>query len=80
MGQQQQGANSKSKRRKKKSGMCLQDRPVLEPYAAGIDIGAREIWVAVPPQLSSDPVRVFLTFTEDLEKLAEWLVQRFIKQ
>jgi len=26
--------------------MTLEDRPVLEPNAAGIDIGAREIFVA----------------------------------
>ena len=54
--------------------MCLQDRPILEPRAAGIDIGAREIWVAVPPELCPDPVRTFPTFTEDLERLAEWLL------
>jgi hypothetical protein len=29
--------------------MCLEDRPVLEQNAAGIDIGSREIFVAVPP-------------------------------
>jgi hypothetical protein len=29
--------------------MCLEDRPVLEPNAAGIDVGAREMFVAVPP-------------------------------
>lgn len=60
--------------KRKKSGMCLEDRPILAPRAAGIDIGAREIWVAVAPELDSDPVRVFATFTEDLEQLAEWLL------
>ena len=54
--------------------MCLQDRPILEPRAAGIDIGAREIWVAVAPELCSDAVRTFQTFTEELERLAEWLL------
>jgi hypothetical protein len=54
--------------------MCLEDRPVLEPNAAGIDIGAREIFVAVPPGRDGDPVKVFSTFTEDLEKMARWLV------
>ena len=33
----------------KRKGMCLEDRPILEANAAGIDIGAREIFVAVPP-------------------------------
>ena len=54
--------------------MCLEDRPVLEPNAAGIDIGAREIFVAIPPNRDGHPVRVCATFTEDLQQLAEWLV------
>jgi hypothetical protein len=49
--------------------MCLEDRPVLEPNAAGIDVGAREMFVAVPPGRDENPVRVFATFTEDLERL-----------
>jgi hypothetical protein len=63
------------KRRTRKKGMCLEDRPVLEPNAAGIDVGAREMFVAVPPGRDKNPVRVFLTFTEDLERLADWLLQ-----
>lgn len=55
--------------------MCLEDRPVLEPNAAGIDVGAREMFVAVPPGRDQNPVRVFATFTEDLEHLADWLTQ-----
>jgi len=54
--------------------MCPEDRPVLESNAAGIDIGAREIFVAVPPDRDQNPVRVFSTFTEDLQKMARWLV------
>ncbi|MCL4854841.1 MAG: IS110 family transposase [Bryobacteraceae bacterium] len=52
----------------------MQNRPILEPQAAGIDIGAREIWVAAPPELYPEPVRTFQTFTEDLERLADWLL------
>ena len=55
--------------------MCLEDRPVLEPNAAGIDVGAREMFVAVPPGRDENPVRVFATFTEDLQQLADWLLQ-----
>ena len=54
--------------------MTLDDRPVLEPHAAGIDIGAREIFVAVPSDRDENPVRVFPTFTEDLEEMVRWLV------
>ena len=63
----------KSKRGRKKRGWCLADRPVLEANAAGIDLGARELYVAVPPDRDAEPVRRFGTFTEDLHRMAEWL-------
>jgi transposase len=46
---------------------------VLEPDAAGIDIGAEEIYVAVPPDRDEESTRNFSTFTRDLNALAEWL-------
>ena len=48
--------------------------PTLHPHAAGIDIGAREIWVAVPPGSDPKPVRSFDTFTDELLKLRDWLL------
>jgi transposase len=48
---------------------------VLHPNAAGLDIGAREIWVAVPTDRDPEPVRYFGTFTQDLKKLVAWLKQ-----
>ncbi len=62
-----------SSRRKKRKGMSATDRPCLEPNAAGIDIGAREIFVAAPPDRDEHPVRVFATFTEDLHAMARRL-------
>jgi transposase len=56
--------------RKSKREMQL---PVLHPDAAGVDIGADEIFVAVPADRDSDPVRRFATFTPDLQAAAEWL-------
>jgi transposase len=47
---------------------------LLEPNAGGIDIGAREMFVAVPPDRDEHPVRVFDAFTADLNDLADWLV------
>jgi len=47
--------------------------PTLHPNAAGIDIGAREIWVAVPPDADPNPVRQFETFTDALLQLRDWL-------
>ena len=47
--------------------------PVLHLHAAGIDIGAREIYVGVPPGSGERSVRSFPTFTEDLHALRDWL-------
>ena len=46
---------------------------VVHPMAAGIDVGNSEHWVAVPPHLDAEPVRVFGCFTADLVALADWL-------
>jgi hypothetical protein len=43
--------------------------PVLNPTAAGIDIGATEIYVAVHPDCDPEPVRSYATFTKDLPTL-----------
>jgi hypothetical protein len=41
-----------------------------------IDVGvAQTTSAAVPPGRDKNPVRVFRTFTEELERLADWLVQ-----
>jgi len=40
-----QSRATKSKRRRRNKGMCLEDRPGLEPHAAGIDVGSREMFV-----------------------------------
>jgi transposase len=50
------------------------ERPVFQPDAAGIDIGAREIYVAIPADRDEQPVRKCETFTGDLHQMAEWLV------
>ncbi len=48
---------------------------VVHPNAAGLDIGAREIWGCVPPDRAGETVRPFATFTPDLHRLADWLVE-----
>jgi transposase len=45
----------------------------LNLNAAGIDIGATEIYIAVPGDRDPQPVRCFPTFTEDLHAAAAWL-------
>jgi transposase len=54
-------------------------RPVINGHAAGADIGAREIYVAVATELTDQPVRAFATFTEDLRALVGWLQSFGIK-
>jgi transposase len=46
---------------------------VLEPNAAGVDVGATEISIAVAADRDAEPVRRFSTFTEDLMAAADWL-------
>ncbi len=48
-------------------------QPAINRYAAGADIGAREIYVAVAYELTDQPVRCFRTFTEDLKQMVSWL-------
>jgi transposase len=50
--------------------------PIMQVHqinAAGIDIGATGIYVAVPDDRSDSPVRCFNTFTDDLHDCAKWL-------
>jgi transposase len=67
--------------------MSFQDKPkstkavnidVLDQInlnAAGLDIGAAEIWVSVPEDRDEQSVRAFPTFTVDLQRLADWLTE-----
>lgn len=46
---------------------------VIKANAAGIDIGATEIYIAVPDDRDTQPIRRFGTFTDDLHEAAKWL-------
>lgn len=46
----------------------------ITPRAAGIDVGSRSHFVAVPEGASEQPVREFESFTDDLHRLADWLI------
>jgi transposase len=69
--------SSKRKRKRQKN----QDKQVpsldsleqINLNAAGLDIGAAEIWVCVPEGRDETSVRAFQTFTVDLHALADWL-------
>jgi transposase len=60
--------------RAKRSGRRRGMVPV-HPHAAAIDIGATLHVAAVGPDRDPEPVRSFGTFTADLRRLADWLVQ-----
>jgi transposase len=62
-----------AKKTKSKSKADARMLPVLRADAAGIDIGAEEIFVAVPAERALESVRSFGTFTRDLHELADWL-------
>src|SRR6202161_1815545 len=59
----------------KKSKRRCHPLPVSHPDAAGIDVGASELFVAVSADRDPHPVRSFPTFTRDLHALADWLLQ-----
>ena len=46
----------------------------INPHAAGIDVGSRSHCVAVPEGSCEQPVREFTSFTDDLHRLADWLL------
>jgi len=53
-----------------------QSLKVIHPNAAGIDIGATEHYVAVPPDAvpaGASNVKTFGCFTEDIDAMVEWL-------
>ena len=46
----------------------------LQPHAAGLDIGAHEIWVCVPgEEADTQIIRLFGTYTADLHAIGAWL-------
>lgn len=59
----------KAKRKTKSKGGL----PVVNPSAAGIDVGSRFHVAAVGACRASEPVRTFRSFTDDLHALGAWL-------
>jgi transposase len=49
--------------------------PIVNDSAAGIDIGSRFHVVAIPPDTAEETVRTFKSFTADLHRMANWLVE-----
>jgi transposase len=53
--------------------------PTLFPNTAGIDIGSKSHFVAVPSDRDPNPVREFSTFTSSLHEMVNWLKKCEIK-
>jgi transposase len=64
---------NKSKSRQAQKIVNIDVLDQINLNAAGLDIGAAEIWASVPEDRREQPVQVFPTFTIDLERLADWL-------
>jgi len=62
-----------SEKKADKKRRVPQTLSTVHACAAGIDIGSRFHVVAVPPELSAEPVQSFNSFTGDLHRLADWL-------
>ncbi len=63
----------KPRERQRQSVPELNSLEQINLNAAGLDIGAAEIWVCVPKGRDEVSVRCFETFTVDLHALADWL-------
>jgi transposase len=63
---------SKDKEKKKKK-KAIQGLPVLQPYAAGADIGDTRHDIAINDGKGGHIVRTFNTFTTDVEEAVNWL-------
>ena len=64
---------SKKRGQRQKKAIDIDALEQINLNAAGIDIGAEEIYVAVPKGRDAESVRSFLAFTADLQQLANWL-------
>lgn len=65
----------KPKQNQPKIQTSLEMLDVVHPNAAAADIGSREIWISLPPDRPGETVRCFGTFTPDLERLVQWLLE-----
>lgn len=69
---------SKAARTCQKALKVLRDQTenfkMINPDAAGIDVGSEQMFVAVPADRDPVPIRHFNAYTEDLIRLADWLI------
>lgn len=71
--------NSSKKQKIQEGQNSSSSLPVLFPDTAGIDIGSKSHFVAVPSERDNNPVREFSTFTTDLHTMVKWLKECKVK-
>jgi len=62
-----------------KANQAIGGFDIIHPDAAGIDVGADEMWVCVPPGSVTENVRRFGTVTSQLHSIAQWLKECGVK-
>ena len=76
MASQPRKTSRQSRKRRVRASQTTSAQPTIHAHAAGIDVGAQQIYVAVPTDSvapDAPAVRCFDTFTTDLMALADWL-------
>lgn len=64
---------SRQRQRVPKRGESSEAFPLINPNAAGIDLGSRSHFVSVPEDRDERPLRQFGCYTAALHEMAEWL-------
>lgn len=76
MGQREPVARGMSGRyRKRRVSGIPRGLRVVNPDAAGIDLGAESHYASVPEDRCDEPVRRFGCYTPQLEEMAQWLIE-----
>ena len=68
----------KGKTNEQKKKRAIQGLPVIQPYAAGADIGDTQHEIAINNGTSGLIVKSFKSFTEDLREAVKWLIEEGI--
>ena len=66
-------------KKKQRKQVGLNNLTQINHHAAGLDIGAREIWACIPEHCEAENVRRFETHTAGLQQLTSWLQQHRIE-
>src|SRR5687767_5820585 len=77
--QTQHNSPKQTQATRKAKAKAKDDFSVLNPDAAGIDIGSKEHYVAVPEGRAESAVRSFGCLTPQLHEMAHWSKQCHIK-